>query len=128
MNICDRHVSKERRQISVFRHLQFAPLRPRIRIPERPPRPRSWSCYLAFLLIIAIEYSVNDASFVGPDGRRTGGGERRRDGGKDTEVTVVHEEEEDDEEEWTRQEGRREGEDQDADDASSLRDGISLSG
>lgn len=98
MNICDQHVSKERRQISVFRHWcssQFAPLKPRIRIPKRPPRPRSWSSYLAFSLIIAIEYSVNDASFVDPDGRRGGGEEvkeeeeRDGDGGKDTEVVVV---------------------------------------
>lgn len=76
-------------KFSVFRHWcssQFAPLRPRIHIPERPPR--SWSSYLAFSLIIVIEYSVNDASFVEPmeeewrgeeeEGRKTNTEEKTR--------------------------------------------------
>lgn len=115
INTCDRHAFKERRQISVFRHWcssQFAPLRPRIHIPERSPRPRSWSSYLAFSLIIAIEYSVNDASFVSPDGRRVGGEEEEEkdeDRGKDTKAAVVHEEEDEEVDEARRRRGGERG-------------------
>ncbi|KYN04201.1 hypothetical protein ALC62_04966 [Cyphomyrmex costatus] len=103
MNLRDRHASKERRQISVFRHWrssQFASLKSCICISEHPP----------FSLIIAIEYSVNDASFVGPDGRRVGGEEGKKkdeDGRKGMEVAVMHEEEEDEEVDEARRRGRK---------------------
>lgn len=78
MSKCDRHASKER-QISVFRHWclsQFATLRPRIRIPVL--RDHEVGVPISRSLIIAIEYSVNDASFVGSDGRRVSGEETEK--------------------------------------------------
>ncbi|EFN69837.1 hypothetical protein EAG_11455 [Camponotus floridanus] len=114
---------KVRQQISISRHWrssQFALPRLRIRIPERSPADHEVGVPIScFSLITAIEYSVNDASFVGR------GEKKRRDGGEGEAGTAVAHEEEVDEVDEARREG---GRGQDADDASSLRDGISLSG
>jgi len=84
-----------RQQISISRHWrssQFALPRSRIRIPERPPADHEVGVPISrFSLITAIEYSVNDASFVGR------GEKKRRDGGEGEAGTAVAHEEEVDE-------------------------------
>lgn len=77
--------------------------RSRIRIPERSPADHEVGVPISrFSLITAIEYSVNDASFVGR------GEKKRRDGGEGEAGTAVAHEEEVDEVDEARREGGRE--------------------
>lgn len=79
--------------------------RSRIRIPERPPADHEVGVPISrFSLIIAIEYSVNDASFVGRGEKKRGD---RGEGKVETAVGWRHEEEVDEVDE-TRTEGGRE--------------------
>lgn len=100
---------KVRQQISISRHWrssQFALPRSRIRIPERSPADHEVGVPISrFSLITAIEYSVNDASFVGR------GEKKRGDGGVGEAGTAVAHEEEVDEVDGARREagGGRKG-------------------
>lgn len=103
MNICDRHASKERRQISVFRHWRFVAIRA-VEAAHIYSRASSATMKLEFPSRVLAYY--RDRIFRQRcvfcwsrwrKSKRRGDGRERRSRGKDTEAAVVHEEEGDEE-------------------------------
>lgn len=103
MNICDRHASKERRQISVFRHWRFVAIRA-VEAAHTYSRASSATMKLEFPSRVLAYY--RDRIFRQRcvfcwsrwrKSKRRGDGRERRSRGKDTEAAIAHEEEGDEE-------------------------------